>query len=209
MPAFTSRISSSVAEASSPALRLDDAFHETGRVAHDAPVPGWVLEHGRDHRGGRPGRGVGPHELLDRGRTDEGHVAAQDDQRAVRVDRRAQLGERGPDGAPGAIRMLLHDQLDAVREQRLEDPLRGVDHDDPPRARVQSRPHGPQAHRSAAQLVQDLGRIGMHARTLSGGQDEDCRAFVHRSHSQVGDRNDHGAQSWGAGIRTPILRTKT
>ena len=40
-------------------LRLDDPFHEAGRVAHDAPVARRVLEHRGDHRGGRPALGMG------------------------------------------------------------------------------------------------------------------------------------------------------
>ena len=69
-------------------------------------------------------------------------------------------------------------------------------------AGLQGCAHRPQHHRDPAQLVQDLRQLRAHARALARSEDQDdgcthCRDAIRH------------APSWGAGIRTPILRTKT
>ncbi len=203
-------------------LGLHDARHRPVGIAHDASVAAGIVEHRRGHRDRGPAARVSFDQVADRLSADQGDVAAEDHDGRIGVDL---LGGRAH-GAAGAVGLGLHGQLDSVGQDCRERAGGRVHHDDALGAGGQSRAHRPQHHRNAAQVVQHLGRGRAHARALPGGKDQDGGGG-HRHDSIAlavepwtahidmliqtygGTRGGVLGAHWGAGIRTPILRTKT
>ncbi len=123
------------------------------------------------------------------------HVAAQHEHRRGDVDAaaaRVELLDRGEHGAAGAVRALLHGQLDAGRQHRLERARRRVDDEHASGAGRERRAHRPQHHRQPAQLVQHLRRARAHPRALARGEDQDRRR-AHAADASSPSRRAPGA----------------
>ena len=166
-------------------LGLDNPLDRPARVAHHPPVAARIVEDRAEHRGGRAALQVSVDQPADRLGVDKRHVAAQDHDRRVGVEagcrpgvqvgpgRRVELRHGRTDSAAGAVRPLLHRQVNPRRQDVLERPLRRVHHHDLSGSRLKGRLHRPQHHRPAAQLMQHLRGLRAHARALAGGEDQD------------------------------------
>ncbi len=187
-------------------LGLDDLHDPAVAIPDDPPVAGGVIEHRRRHRRGGSGGGMGLDQLGDRLGADERDIAAEDQHRGPGIETLPQLPDRVPDGPARPVGALLDGELDPGGKHALGRPLARVDDDDPSGARLESGHHRPEDHRAPADLVQDLGGARAHPRTSAGGEDQNGGC----THSQDARRWPGGpGGSWGAGTRTPILRTKT
>ncbi len=143
-------------------LRLHHPQHRPARIAHHAPVARRIRQHRRHHRRRRAALEMRLQQLADRLCAHQRHVAAQHHHRRRRLRwsdvARREHRDRRAHRAAGAVRLLLHRQLHALRQQRLERSRRRVHHHHPPRARLERRAHRPQHHRQPAQLVHHLRR---------------------------------------------------
>ena len=165
-------------------LGLHDPRDAAVGVADHAAVAGRVLERHRGHRGRGRATRVGVGELADCGGRDKGDVAGEDDHGAIAVD----VLRGGQHRVTGAARLGLHGELDAVGQPALERPVGTADDDDLVGVRPAGGGDRPRDHRTAAEVVQHLGRSRAHPGPLSGGEDHDGRVgLAHGGMVLVGD----------------------
>ena len=146
--------------------------------AHDAAVPGGVVQHRGDHRGGTAVAGVGGDEVADGLGGHERHVAAQDDHGRIGVD---VPGGRAH-GTAGAVGHGLHGEQHAVGEMALQRAIGAADDDHPGGAGLQGGCHGPADHRPSADLVEHLRGARTHPGSLSCGHHDDDGGDAHAPH---------------------------
>ena len=173
-------------------LRLDDALDATVGRADHAPIAGRVLELHRRHRRRRAALLVRLRERGDRLGGDQRHVAVEHEHGVVGAD----VARGRAHGVAGPVGLLLHRELDAVGQLTLEPPLRPVHHHDPPGPRLLRRPDRPADDRPPADRVQDLRRVGLHARALARGEDQHGGSG-HAEHRSIGHA---AAPSLGGGV---------
>ena len=168
---------------------LDHPGHVPVLAVHDPPVPGGVLDHGRQQGGAGVLGPVGPHQRGQRLGAQQRRVPGEDhhvlDLVVIVVGQPRQPdGQRVAGPGPG---QLLH-ELDLhgrrrVLHQGLGDPLAPVAHDDddPPHVDLGHGVEHVQNHRAPTQEVQGLGALGPHPGPLPGGQDDGGKtALGHR-----------------------------
>ena len=165
MPVLTSRICSSSGGRVAGRLGLDDPLDAAVGVAHDAAVAGRVVEDRRGHRR----RGVGgawaaTSSWMRRG-GDERHVAVEHDDGLSPASSR----QRGEHRAAGAVRAGWMAARAPSGSAASSSTFGRADDHDRLGARLLGGEDRPGDQRPPADLVQDLGRGGLHPRALSGG----------------------------------------
>ena len=181
MPVLTSRIASSSGVASPGVFVSTTRSTLPSDGAHDAPVAGRVLELHRRHRRRRAALLVRPREPGDRLGGDQRHIAVEHEHRVAGAD---VPGGRAH-GVAGAVGLLLHGELDTVGQPALEPAPRAVHDHDPPCPGLLRGPDRPADHRPPADRVQDLRRVGAHARALARGEDQHGGSG-HAEHRSIG-----------------------
>ena len=163
-------------------LLLDDAVEPTRDVAHDSAVArGVVVDAPRAPRPGPRRPRCCSRKAARVSAFEQRHVAVQHEHLAVEVGRESR--DRLLDGAAGAGDLVLVDD-DGARQLGLDrgghevalvandgDDVRGVE-----RAR---RGEHVRHDRRARERVQQLGRRGLHAGALAGGEHDDGEVVVH------------------------------
>ena len=162
-------------------LRLDHALDAAVGGADHAPVAGRVLELHRRHRRRGAALLVRLRERGDRLGGDQRHVAVEHEHGVAVAD----VVGGGAHRVAGPVGLLLHRHLDAVGELTGEPAARPVDDHDPARTRLLCGPDRPADHRAPADRVQDLRRLGLHARALARGEDQHGGSG-HAEHRSIG-----------------------
>lgn len=149
-------------------LVFDDAAHAALRIAHDAAVAGGIVEIGDQYRDAA----FCGEQTLQRLGSDERHVAVQHQHACIDRHRR----HRVLHGMAGAQALLLLGPVEiGLVGKRGTDLLAAVavNDVDPCGAELARGVDHVTQHRLAGDLLQHLGRGGLHALALAGGEDDD------------------------------------
>ena len=163
-------------------LRFDDARDRSIGVAHDAAVHRGIVEHHRQQRERVLRARVLVEQTAQRLGTRQRNIAGEDQHVPRSIDERRRLQHR----VTGALLLFLHRVARAVADcflHRLA--LMADDHDRRPIRYRTGEIEDVVDDRAAGRGVKNLDRRGLHARALTGGEDDDVEVVVQLVHASV------------------------